>query len=466
MSPNHAVERRLQIATAGLLATYFVYLNWDRAGMHFASDEMMNIAAYFRPGPWRLMRSMVCIWENSPRPLGGLFYLPLYSLFGLNPAPYQIVAALILAANGYWLHRFARELGCSALAAGLATLVGLYHPGLTNLHYNTDMIYDVLCFFFYFAAFVYYTKIRHGDRTPRWWEVAVFLVLYLAALNAKEMAVTLPGALLVYEWLYHRAARFRGSLAVMLCAGAMNLLYMVGKFLGPDPLARVPGYRIAFSWHRFAAFSKSSVGEILCFRNDLKWAPVVAILILLTVLAWRCKNPALRFCWWFVLIAPLPIEFLEGRGQGCLYIPMVGWAVSAAIVLVDALRAASAFLVRRLRRDAALAVLVAIAVLLWCREVQSRKLDYVNPAAAQQGVNTREMIRQLQALTPHVPPGGTVVFLHHPFEGWDMAFIAELVLNDRRADIRLQDHNPLPENEMPRAAAIFDYRDGRLVQLK
>src|SRR4051812_11225827 len=44
------------------------------------------------------------------------------------------------------------------------------------------------------------------------------------------------------------------------------------------------------------------------------------------LLAFRRPRPVLRFCWAFLLIAPLPIEFLQGRGSASLYIPFIGWA--------------------------------------------------------------------------------------------------------------------------------------------
>jgi hypothetical protein len=466
MYPNHAIHRRFELYFAALLAAYFISLNWDRATMHFAQDEMMNIAAYFTPGPWRVLVSHITIWLNVQRPLGGAFYLPLYYLFGLNPAPYQIVFTLIVAANGYWLYQLARVLGCGRLAAGLATIAGIYHPGLTNLHYNTDMIFDVLCFFFFYAALVYYVRIRRQGRAPRWRQGAVLLALYLAALDAKEMAVTLPLIVAAYEWFYHGWSGLRDSWRVTLPAIVMNLAYAAGKTLGPDPLAKAGGYDMVFSRARFLRFQRASVGEIIGWHNDWSVTPVIAIWSLVTLLAWRGRHPALRVCWYIMAITPLPIAFLTGRGQGCLYIPMAGWVIFAAIVLLYGLRTASELVLRYLHHDGVVAVLAAVAVVLWCVQVREWKRSYINSAAASQGVHTREMIRQFQELHPSVRPGGRIVFLHNPFEGWDMVFIGELVLRDRKLDIRLQDHNALPESELHTADAVFDYRDGKLLQVR
>jgi hypothetical protein len=466
MHSNSINERRIRLWILALFSAYFLYFNWDRITMHFAADEMMNIGAYFHRGPWRTIVSQIAIWKNAPRPLGGLFYLPLYYAFGLNPAPYQIVFTLILAANGFWLYRFARSLNTTIPAATVAAFVGLYHPGLTNLHYNTDMVFDILCFFFYFAAFDYYVQIRRDAKTPCRREITIFLVLYLAALNSKEMAVTLPVVLLAYEWLYHRSARFRGSWRLIVPAIAMNLLYVVGKAFGPDPLTKAGGYDMVFSLDRLFKFQMRSVGEIVCWTNELTWLPVVAIWAVVTLIAWARKKPELRLCWWIMVIAPLPIEFLSGRGQGCLYIPMAAWVVFAAVNFLDALRALSTLLFRLFDKNGVLALALSTALLVWCVQVRHWKKDVINPSAEQQGTHTHEMIRQFQQLNPRVRPGGRIVFLHNPFEGWDMAFIAELLLKDRRVDVRLQDHNPLPACEFQTADAIFDYREGKLIQVR
>jgi len=64
-----------------------------------------------------------------------------------------------------------------------------YHPGLSNLYYNR-LCFDVLCLFFYLAAFVCYGGCAFGTDAAVS-QALVFLLLFLAALQSKEMAVTL-----------------------------------------------------------------------------------------------------------------------------------------------------------------------------------------------------------------------------------------------------------------------------------
>jgi hypothetical protein len=87
--------------------------------------------------------------------MGAAFYLPLFHRFGLNPLPFQIAVLLILAFNMFLAFRLALALAASRFVAGLAALLVAYHAGLPNLHYNVDMIYDVLCFTFFIGGFLF-----------------------------------------------------------------------------------------------------------------------------------------------------------------------------------------------------------------------------------------------------------------------------------------------------------------------
>ena len=69
-------------------------------------------------------------------------------------------------------------------------------------------------------------------------------------------------------------------------------------------------------------------------------------------------------------------------------------------------------------------------------------------------------------MRPQVKPHDRVVFLNDPFEDWDMAFIAALWFRDPTVDIVLQRKTPIPPDEIAHANRLFDFRGGKLVQLK
>src|SRR5260370_41309398 len=113
-----------------------------------------------------------------------------------------------MAANVVVSYQFTKLLTGSAAVGGLTALLVSYHARMEALYYHASTIYDVACFFFYFAAFGYYLRIRAKDELPGLRQTLIFLALYLEAINFKEIAFTLPVMLCIYELLYRPRAKY------------------------------------------------------------------------------------------------------------------------------------------------------------------------------------------------------------------------------------------------------------------
>jgi hypothetical protein len=453
------------------LTAWFVYFSRDVLRVHFAPDDMMNADNfYWTPGWGRLVYSQLLLWRGYYRPMGGLFYVPIVSLWGLNPAPYHVVLSLVLAAGVFLVYRLSRLLGAPELAAFLAALVACYHAGLGNLYYNTAFIYDALCGCFFLASLVYHFGIRSrgGRLTVR--QTAVFTALVVCALNSKEMALTIPAVLLAYEWIYHRGEFGWVSARPVLIAAFLVLLDFYGKVFGSDALTGMEGYHPIFSWARFLDYQKTFLGDAAFWHAS--GAGVLGFWAVITYLAWRpAARPILRFCWAFLVFTPLPIEFLPGKSQACLYIPMLGLAIFAAVIFGDLAGALADLLAgeplfRHLGRPALVALLIAMVIFFWGRENRRRQLNLVYPSMNALGVQTWQVIEQFRALDPHVRPRSHVVFLHDPFVEWDMLFIADLWFRDRSLTIHVQRLTPLPDDVLASANVLFDYRGGKLLRVR
>ena len=469
-------------AFALLTLTYFLYFNWNGLWARFGADDMMNMVSCWRPAPVRLLLDLLLPWHGAYRPMAGFFYLPLHHFFGLNPIPYHAVMLAILLGNLYLMYRFALRIGCGELQAGLATLIVAYHAGLSMLYYNTAFIYDVLCFSFYMGAFLCYARVRAQGRLLRGSETALVMGLYLCALDSKEMALTLPIVLLAYEWIYHlgdgrpaawtprEMARWLcGPGRVMLYCAVLNLVYLDGKAFGPNALMQSPAYHPELSLHRVFAFEKTAMSDLFLTWGSFTWHGVVAVWILLAWLAWRRPRPVLRFCWVFLMLTPLPLAVLEGRGAACLYIPLAGWAVFAAVVLTDVAGAVARFLAeeplfRRVGYAGLFAAILCTSFFFWAKQNDHLRRDFARVAMADLGKPTGDAIQQLRALNPHLKSGTDVAFLNDPFEGWDMSFIAELWFRDKSLRFHLQHQTPMTAEELAKMT-VFDFQNGRLVQV-
>jgi hypothetical protein len=231
------------------------------------------------------------------------------------------------------------------------------------------------------------------------------------------------------------------------------------------------GYRPIFSLHQVQQFQTAALGDLLLNQHYSGWMRILAMWALLFFLAWRRDRPVLRFCWWFVLIAPLPVEFLEHRTGANLYVPLAGMAIFGAVVFVD-LAAWLATVVRRVDRRVVLAVTIAAGVYFWAHRNHYLKERFVRPAMAQTGKPEWEILRQFRALNPRVAAGDRVAILNDPVEpndplnGLETFFIAELWFRDRSVTVYLQRLNRLPPEELARLDHVYAFQDGRLVQVK
>jgi len=456
-----------QAARVILVLAYFLYFAWGGLFANFAPDDMMNLAGYWEQGPWRAVASQFLVGSNAYRPMGALFYLPLFTVFGLNPLPFRIVVFLLLLANVGLAYRAARVLGADGTAATLAALVICYHAGLSDLHYSTAAVYDVLCFFFYFIAFLYYARIRRRPGAPGVRETVVFLALYLCALNSKEMAVTLPVMLLAYEWLYCGRRCFLPAVA----AGLLTAVYIAGKQFGPDPLMAQEAYRPVFTLARYLESSRLHLNELFYGGTWFTTRRALLLWAAITWVAWRRQRPVLRFAWLLALVGPLPVVFLQGRTHSCLYIPLAGWAVLVAVAFTDAAGALAGWLERlprigRAGRRAWFAAMVAAAGILLAGLTAAKKRKQ-EPAIAAHGALTAAVIGEFRAADPKVPPHSRVLLVDDPFHDWDAKFIAQLWFRDRSVDVRLQNKTPMTAEEIAREVQfVFRFERGRLVRVK
>ena len=462
------VSSRLQRgAVAAFVAAWFLWFAWDGLLAGFAPDDMMNLHGYWEQGPWRAVYSQFLVGSNAYRPLGALFYLPLFTLFGLDPLPFRAVILALLAANVWLLYRVARVLGASATASVLAAVVICYHGGMADLHYSTAVVYDVLCFFFYWCAFLCYVRYRRERRRWGAGEWAAFLGLYLCALNAKEMAVTLPAVLLAWEWLYGSPRDFRPASAAAL----LTVVSIAGKIFGADPLMAQEAYRPALTATRFFENSSLFLNQFF-YGGAFFTTPRTLLLWAATFwLAWRRPRPVLRFAWLFLLLSPLPIVFLKGRVHACLYLPLAGWAIFLAVAFEDVARGLAGWLegeplIGRAGRRALFAALVALALVPLGR-LTLREKRRLAPEVAQNGALTAAVIRQFREADPWVAPGSRVLLIDDPFHDWDAKFIGELWFRDRSVSVTLQNKAQLSEQAAAKEMqAVFRFEPGRLVRVR
>jgi len=355
---------RVDAACVFLLIAYFLYFALPARHGGFREDEMMNLWTYWYVGPVRLLFALAKFWTSDYRSGGGLYYLPLYHLFGLNPWPYRLVQISILALSVPIAYYLARLLASSRSVAFLALLAFCYHPYVASIVFVGAFIYDVLCGLFYFAALTYYVHIREKGAYLRPLQLVLFLVLYVFALNSKEMAVTLPVIVLIYELLKSsRWANWNAFLswtwrdaAAALIGGAITAFYVHSKISGIGFTRGSEPYRPIYSWHNFVTSNASFVGELLYAPQAITPTALLLLWTAVFIYAFLRRDRMLRLMAFWIVIIPLPIAFiLPIRSGGCLYLLLFGWAMICARASCDLIAfVASAVVAQRQRTSKAL----------------------------------------------------------------------------------------------------------------
>ncbi len=471
VTPPISQVRLLRIAFAALILAFFFRFAGPGLQAGFNSDDPMNIHYYWAQGTGKLLLNLPLFFTTYQRPMGGLYFTLLYRFFGLDPFPYHLVLTLLLLVNTFLAYRFGRLVTGSETAGGLAALAAAYHARLSMLVYLPAYIFDVLCFTFYFLALTYYISRRSRGERLTGKQTLVFLLLYIGALDSKEMAVTLPAVVLAYEAFCHPPSGVgwlkREALPASIGA-LLTLVYLAGKTWGADSPMNMPAYRPEFTWARYWESTTRFVNTIL-YAPPKGWLGPAGIMLLaaaLLLLAWLTKQKRLLFLWCFLWITPLPVTFVPERGGACLYIPLAGWAVAAAAALVWIANAAASSRPLRWAPSAIpIALLLAIPVRAYWRQT-AREQKYVLPAMRDSGKLTMSAIRQVRALLPKAPRGSKIYVAQDPFPEWDMKFIFELTYGDHTVDVWLGKKVPLPPEQVERMDYVFTFEGERLKKLK
>jgi hypothetical protein len=456
-----------------VLLAYFLHFALPSLAGGFGEDEMTNIYACWRPGTLKVLWANVCFWTTFYRPCGALYYLPLYHFFSLNPLPYRIVQISILAATIPLFFCLARLLSGSRTVAFLVALASCYHAQMAILVFGGSFIYDVLCGFFYFAALAYYVYIREKGMALRPGQLAIFLALFICALNSKEMAVSLPVIVLIYEalkypWLndWNEFSWRNWSVAIpALVATLVTAIYIYGKLNGPRSLANLEAYRPVYSWHRFTLTNAHFINDLLYQSTSRIGRGILLAWPVVFVYAFWRRDRLLQLMAFWVVITPLPLAFILLRGAAMFYIVLFGWATIFARMLSDLIgliakvpALAGPRTARMLPTFATAAVAIVFAVFThW----ESQRFHRTR-ALLSSGQKSLHVIQAFRSLNLHPSPGSSILLKPETRfyqNGYYPAFVAWLVWNDRSLRIYVAGQDKLTQREIGEISYVISFNE-------
>ncbi len=270
---------------AGLVLSFVAALAWLSWPLSFFSDDWGLVRIASQSASDLFMTN----WHGLQN--AGGFYRPLvrltlhlnYWMGGYNSGPYHLTNILIHGANAFMVVLLGRALMPTSgrLVPYAASLLFLALPVHTDNVYWIAARTDSLCSFFYLATLIGF--VCHLDR-PTAWNFAGCSLSLLAALFSKEMAWSLPGALVLI-------AAFRRKLlcrSTILLLGFVALLYAAYFLLRHHVLGVFFG-RVANNADLSPArMLLSFVSAQNIFMGGRWWArSVLLITLILGCISWR-----------------------------------------------------------------------------------------------------------------------------------------------------------------------------------
>ena len=434
---------------AAAIVGVFLWFASPGLAYYFGADDIMNLRRSWPRPIGELIRDCILIWQPAYRPLGDLAYRLIFEMAGLHPWPFHLVCFALLTGNIFLVYCLAQRLTKSHPTALMSALIGSFHSRMDALDLTPATIYDIGCCTFYLGALLYYVRLRQSGRAIAVAQAAVLILLYLCALDLKEMAVTLPVMILVYELLWGGGRR---PVAIGILLLLITVAFVIPRAMGNSAISQ--SYRPQLTASRFLENWETYVGYLLYRRSAfpprslyLLWTGLAAAALLL-------RSRPLLFSFLFLVITPLPVCFIEPRGLNVFYIPFAGWAMYAAIIVHKLAR----------ERFAAPAFALLAVVLCWLH-IKDRPNRFY-PGDGKSDL-IREFQRQVTALHPAVRRGTRILFLDDPFDAVEWTPSSLLQLYYRDPDLE-SDRYKMPEQ---RAASVgktydivFDYRQDRVIE--
>ena len=434
-------KRGFRIACYLLLASYAAAFAADGLGAYFTPDDggnLVNMHEYWEHSIAGMAGSALGTATGAYRPLGGIYYLALYRLAGFHPLPFRAVCLSLMLANLLLAFAVLRRLSGSIEAAFLGALLLALHPALLWLSYSSGMIYEILCFLLYYLALLLYCKWRQeGVETLRWKRVMLLLALTAGALNSKEMGMTLPATLLLFELIYfprkwrswRDVTRFaaregRAVLAVAL----LTVPVIAAKLLTANPLSNDPRYHLQ-SFRGVLDAMRGYQAALLyldLYRSGVSTAELLLLWAIMAALAVAFRSRPMKFGLGLMLTTLAPVWVIGPRGGYMLYLPLMGWALflgSFFAELCDRLSAlpAPAGLLLMLRRACVIAAAAAIA------GGHVRLRAQLIPAIHREQDETRRIMAQLRELRPKLASDSFLLLENDPLPlGWGLMFFTQL----------------------------------------
>jgi tetratricopeptide (TPR) repeat protein len=329
----------------------------------YITDIIANLPSFFNSSYF-----IIAELEASYRPVATFSYHLLYALFELDPLGYHLSSLILHILNVILIYALMNLLQENKMSSLVAGLIFACHPVLTEAVNGISFNEDLLATFFFLLSFILYLKLKPGERSKTGLFI-LSLVSYLLGLLSKEMAITLPVIILLYDIFIRQTAgvegfihqiiqTFKQRIFLYLGYAAVSILYLFLNFViitkaaeghhtTPDSI----GERILYLPYHLFNFIRLAVLPINLsadygysypkhFFEVYNLISVIAVggLVIISLVVYKKQRNVFFGIWWF-LLALFPvynlIEIFNPLADRYLYLPLVGFCLVLSLLLTD-----------------------------------------------------------------------------------------------------------------------------------
>jgi hypothetical protein len=301
------------------------FYSWRFA--YFWLDDFNNLFWVQQQSFARMLWYNVNPFADFFRPFGMLVYWILWQAFGLAPLPYHTIAWILHTANVFLLYVLLSRIIGSRYAAAVGALLFGFRSNFTDIYWSFGTIFELLaCLLVFLAILIYAGEFSYS-------RLLFVAVLYLLAIKSKEMAVTLPAILLLYDVCIRKEKFDPRRLVWFAALGVFTVAWSYVRFLSMGSDSPANPYYMDFSAITMGRGYGWYFDHLYGLR--LRWgAWTIAMVLLAAAFAYAREKRGLFFIGYF-FITLLPVVFLVNhRYEFFWYLPFFGIAGLAALVTV------------------------------------------------------------------------------------------------------------------------------------
>lgn len=449
--------KKVLIFIALIVVTGFV-IHYPATSAFFYNDDfgVLERAAY-RDTFSGILKSFIPHGQVfGSRPVGELYYFICYRLFDFNPKAFHLVSLSIHIVNAVLVFLIAKKISKNDVIALVSGLIFASHFSLNWEVMWSGAIFDLTAGLFFFSTFLLYLH-RDGRHFLSPFHICS-VISFIFALRSKEMAVTLPVVLFLYEllntsftkreikknlWQIVYILKKQGSYYVIV------LIYIILTFKSSTGLPAEGHYAFKFDIYTLLDGARYYLNFLLLkppFFNDIFYI----VIIVPPIVSFVIKDKHLIFGFFYLFVTLLPVIFLSNhRYDIYLYIPIFGFSffvangiycianffgkfgrsygtiIKVAIVLFDRLR---------FNFGTSYSTIIKVAIVSGFL-ISYGYVDYLRLCFAQDWLRTaarnyERCIDQLKNLHPTLPHGAQLCFLDLPISFIEFPHWEKIAYND------------------------------------